>query len=273
MRICIPLGPDEHVFKLNMAYTSYIAQAGYEPFCVVPDNDALAMADFCDGLLLPGGKDIDPIFYGDSYWGSFWCDPAKDDFERRFFQAFLAAGKPIFGICRGFQLISREYIRAFGDNTVTPKAEDKINQRLVFEQDINGHDCAGHFKISRQRPHHYVLSRTDLLYGEGGEEGKRFIQLAVNSMHHQYLHVNIEPDKLWDTNKVTPHMRVGSWTRRGLTEDDFGVVCEAASFAGWGGKIAGVQWHPEELRDYALLHHVFGKSKSFRGPESAASIA
>ncbi len=82
MRIAIPLGPDDTQFKLNIAYTDYIAGAGYEPMTAIPHNDAMQMADFCDGLLLPGGKDIDPIFYGESNWGSFWADSAKDDFER-----------------------------------------------------------------------------------------------------------------------------------------------------------------------------------------------
>jgi gamma-glutamyl-gamma-aminobutyrate hydrolase PuuD len=265
MRIAIPLGPEEKKYQLNTAYIDYIGQAGYDPMPCVPDQDALMMADLCDGLLLPGGKDIDPIFYGDSNWGSFWADSFKDDFERRFFHAFKDAGKPVFGICRGFQLIAREYIRQHGDEFVTPSSDELISDRCIFQQDIRGHDCAGSYNLFRHRPHHYVIGREDLLYG--GE--KQAYKMAVNSMHHQYLHVDLEPDKLLKSNKVTPHMRATAWTTRGLNAEESGVVCEAAYFKKWGkAPIAGVQWHPEELKDYALLHFIFGKSKSFRGPET-----
>jgi len=268
MKIAIPLSPDDTQFKLNLAYCDYVAGAGYEPFAINPHNDAMGVAEMCDGLLLPGGKDIDPIFYGESNWGSFWADSDKDDFERRLFWAFLALEKPVFGICRGFQLISLEYIKAETGAAVTPSSEETVDERLIFQQDINNHDCAGRFNLFRTRPHHYVLAREDSLYGS---ENKLPIQLAVNSMHHQYLHLNVEPDVLNKSNKVTPHMRATAWTVRGLTSEEKGVVCEAFIIKkSWrGGKVAGVQWHPEELKDYALLNNHFGKSKSFRGPELA----
>lgn len=269
MKIAIPLGPDETQFKLNIAYTDYIGGAGYEPITVVPQNDALFIADFCDGLLLPGGKDIDPIFYGESNWGSFWADSAKDDFERQLFWAFTQAGKPIFGICRGFQLIALEYIKSVATESVTPTSDETVEDRLIFQQDISGHDCAGRFNLFRTRPHHYVMSRKDFLYGT---DETKAAKLAVNSMHHQYLHLNMESSSLFKSNKVTPHMRATAWTERGLDKDEAGVVCESFIIKkSWrGNKITGVQWHPEELRDYRLLHQLFGKSKRVRGPELAA---
>jgi gamma-glutamyl-gamma-aminobutyrate hydrolase PuuD len=272
MRIAIPLGPEDTQFKLNLAYVDYIAQAGYEPFCVNPHNDAIIAAQFCDGLVLPGGKDIDPIFYGESNWGSFWADSFKDDFERKFLWAFMNAGKPIFGICRGFQLIVREYIKACAGLVVTPASEETVIDRLIFQQDVGGHDCAGRFNLFRTRPHHYVTAREDMLFGM---EEKVPSFLPVNSMHHQYLHLNVNEDVLEKSNKVTPHMRATAWTRRGLDNKEDGVVCEAVSIdKSWAGaKVSGVQWHPEELKDYSLLHHHFGKSKKFTGPELAEKAA
>lgn len=272
MRIAIPLGPEDTQFKLNKAYIEYIDQAGYEPIVAVPQNVALDMAKSCDGLLLPGGKDIDPIYYNESNWGSFFADSDKDDFERQLFWAFINYDKPIFGICRGFQLIAREYIKHMGHEVVTPTAEDAINDRLIFGQDIGGHDGPGLYSLFRNRPHHYVLGREDLLYGS---DKKQVQQMPVNSMHHQYLHVNVELDVLARSNKVTPHMRATAWTIRGLDKDsETGVVCEGFVIKNWvGSAIAGVQWHPEELKDYALLHNFFGKSKNFRGPELVARAA
>ena len=67
-------------------------------------------------------------------------------------------------------------------------------------------------------------------------------------------------------------MRATAWTERGLGKDEAGVVCEAFIIKkSWkGNKIAGVQWHPEELKDYQLLHQLIGKTKRVRGTELAA---
>jgi gamma-glutamyl-gamma-aminobutyrate hydrolase PuuD len=270
MKIVIPMSPSDTTFKINQAYVEYVQQAGYDPIAVFPQNDALEFAEMCDGLLLPGGIDIDPIYYGESNWGSFWCNPDKDDFERRFLWAFINESKPIFGICRGFQLIAREYIKHMGDQPVTPAAEERIDDRLIFGQDISGHDAPSRFNVWRNRPHHYVLAREDMLYGS---EDKNVYQKPVNSMHHQYLHVNMESEQLIKSNKVTPHMRATAWTTRGIDRDEIGVVCEGFVLKGWtNSKISAVQWHPEELKDYALLHYLFGKSKKFRGPEAASAV-
>jgi len=269
MKIAIPLSPADTTFKLNKAYIEYIAQAGYNPIPVVPQNEALDVAEFCDGFILPGGIDIDPIYYGESNWGSFWADSDKDNFERELMWAFINFGKPIFGICRGMQLIAREYIKHMGAEPVTPAADERIDERLVFAQDISSHDVPTRFNLFRNRPHHYVMARNDLLYGA---EEKVPELVPVNSMHHQYLHLNVDQDELVKTNKVTPHMRATAWTRRGLDKDEAGVVCESFVLKGWTeSRIAGVQWHPEELKDYQLLHNFFGKSKNFRGPETLAA--
>ena len=60
----------------------------------------------CAGLLLPGGGDIDPALYGQENRGSVGIDAARDRRERELFEFFLARKRPIFGVCRGCQLIN-----------------------------------------------------------------------------------------------------------------------------------------------------------------------
>ena len=111
MNLAIPvnIGRDEK-YDINAAYPDYISDAGYNPMLVNPGNNVKLIAELLDGLVLPGGIDIDPIPYGENNWGSYYCNPKKDKFERELMWAFMTAGKPIFGICRGFQLIAREYM-------------------------------------------------------------------------------------------------------------------------------------------------------------------
>lgn len=73
-----------------------IAHAGY-----LPPYDAA-----CDGLLLAGGCDVEPSRYGQEKNGARACDPERDECEKELIRLFAEAGKPIFGICRGIQILN-----------------------------------------------------------------------------------------------------------------------------------------------------------------------
>ena len=60
----------------------------------------------CQGLLLPGGGDIDPARYGQPSDGSEAPDLQRDAAELELVSRFLAWGRPILGICRGIQLLN-----------------------------------------------------------------------------------------------------------------------------------------------------------------------
>jgi putative glutamine amidotransferase len=63
--------------------------------------------DALDGLVLQGGADIAPETYGEKPLNPEWSgDPVRDAYEIRLFREFVRQGKPVFGICRGCQLIN-----------------------------------------------------------------------------------------------------------------------------------------------------------------------
>ncbi len=68
-------------------------------FCPEPD---LA----CDGLILCGGGDIHPKYYGEEINGSREIDISRDEAEFKLMEAFVSTGKPILGICRGHQVLN-----------------------------------------------------------------------------------------------------------------------------------------------------------------------
>lgn len=88
--------------KARLRYCQAIAHAGGIPVA----GHAPAPDLTCAGLLLCGGEDIDPAFYGQRNCGSQPPDIPRDEAELKLFRAFFEAGKPIFGICRGIQLIN-----------------------------------------------------------------------------------------------------------------------------------------------------------------------
>lgn len=59
-----------------------------------------------DGLLLTGGGDIDPSFYGQTPCGSGQSDPLRDSAELALTRACLDAQIPVLGICRGEQVLN-----------------------------------------------------------------------------------------------------------------------------------------------------------------------
>ena len=60
-----------------------------------------------DGLLLQGGADMSPKSYGETPINPMWAgDEVRDAYEIELFHEFVTQGKPVFGICRGHQLIN-----------------------------------------------------------------------------------------------------------------------------------------------------------------------
>ncbi len=68
-------------------------------FCPDPDLD-------CDGLILGGGGDIHPKYFGEEINGSKEIDIARDEAEFKLVEAYIKAGEPILGICRGLQVLN-----------------------------------------------------------------------------------------------------------------------------------------------------------------------
>ena len=59
-----------------------------------------------DALVLPGGGDLHPRLYGQRLCGAEDIDEARDARELALAEAFLRRGLPVFGICRGLQLLN-----------------------------------------------------------------------------------------------------------------------------------------------------------------------
>ncbi len=95
---------------LNVNYVHSVIRSGATPVlipCVTDPEAACAALKACDALVLTGGGDIDSLLYGqEPHPQCAQQDPVRDACEIALFHAARQRGIPIFGICRGIQLVN-----------------------------------------------------------------------------------------------------------------------------------------------------------------------
>jgi putative glutamine amidotransferase len=165
------------------------------------------IVDLLDGLVLQGGIDICPETYGGTLANPVWAgDAIRDRYELALLRAFIAAGKPVLGVCRGAQLINV----CFGGTLVQDIPSMRVGAQV--HQDTQRYDRLMHevrFEAGSSLARMY-----------GGE-----IAHQVTSIHHQCV------DRLGE----------GLVVEAQSPKD--GIV-EAIRHQG-PGFVLGVQWHPE----------------------------
>ena len=106
----IPQVDEEGRWWLNPDYMESVSRAGGVP-AMLPltdrEEELEEIARRFDGFLFTGGEDLDPALYGqkkDEFCGSIV--PQRDAREMKLFRLAFEQEKPIFGICRGIQLMN-----------------------------------------------------------------------------------------------------------------------------------------------------------------------
>ncbi len=92
--------------EMRRAYAAAVAAAGGIPVLVPLVGEPAAVLDHLDGLLLSGGSDLDPAHYGEDHHPRLGeLDGARDDHELILARAAIARDLPVFGVCRGHQVL------------------------------------------------------------------------------------------------------------------------------------------------------------------------
>lgn len=170
-KICIPV--------LNKdAYNNYKNALEKLDAEVVFADEVCNPCDY-DGLLLPGGGDVNPNRYNQDIDGSVGIDDKLDELQFDVLDLFVKANKPILGICRGHQLINVYF-------------KGNLIQDIKEKQDHRDPE----FKIDKQ---HKIITTNDSFLSD--LYGDNFIS---NSSHHQavglvgegFIVVGVSEDKV-----------------------------------------------------------------------------
>lgn len=106
IRIGIPVRFIDGRYVVNANYIEALVKAHAEPVIIVPQHDLESLILTLNGVLIPGGFDIDPKFYHEA---DLYCGPLHletDKLDLALIKAALKSKLEIFGICRGQQVIN-----------------------------------------------------------------------------------------------------------------------------------------------------------------------
>lgn len=196
---------------VNAAYLRSVLAAGGVPVILSPllgPSFASRALDGIEGLLLTGGEDIHPAWYGAEPSPHLYLPSRERDlFELALFAAARQRELPILGICRGIQLVNvglgGSLFQDLPSERPGPVAHDPGSARDA-------------------RTHSVRLQEGSRAAGALGAT-----ELTVNSFHHQAV------------DRLASGLVATGWSEDGLIE-----AAESAGDAPW---LLAVQWHPEEM--------------------------
>ncbi len=101
---------DKETSTLNLTYSRGVEKAGGLPVVLPLTTDKETLSETLlrlDGLLLTGGPDLDPSFFGEEPWPKLGgISPDRDAMEIYLAKQALSRDLPLFGICRGIQTLN-----------------------------------------------------------------------------------------------------------------------------------------------------------------------
>ena len=191
-------------------YFLALEQAGAVPVMLpLTDDEALlaCAVDRLDGVLMAGGPDVDPAYYGEREIPSVndIC-PERDTSELTLLKLLWDADKPVFGICRGLQMMNVQRGGTLFQDLPTERPSD-VSHRMKAPYD--------------RVEHTVTVVKDSPLFSLCGAE-----TIGVNSSHHQAIRT------------LSPDLNAMANSPDGLIE---AIYAPAKRFY-WA-----VQWHPERL--------------------------
>ncbi len=177
--------------------------------------------DALDGLVLQGGADIAPETYGEAPLNPEWAgDRIRDSYEIRLFEEFVRQGKPVFGICRGCQLINVAFggtlyqdipaqLPATSDHRANTKLRqyDVLTHSIALEADSWLAERLSTAEVMGNTMHHQAVKDAATGLRVVGRSPDGVVEAMEGSGEQFVVAVQCHPEHLWP-NAETRWLRV-----------------------------------------------------------------
>lgn len=188
-RIALLTRLNEERFTVNQDYVNALLNAGADISILLPQSKESLYIELsrCDGLLIPGGDDVNPKRYNQVNLHSHPIDTSIEQLDLDSIDIMQQMNKPIFGICRGLQILNV----AFGGTLIQDinlQKKDSLDHSFsyIYKKPLNAH------KI--------IISKDSILSNYFEET------IEVNSYHHQAI------------DKLAPNFKISAKSEDGLIE-------------------------------------------------------
>lgn len=206
--------PTAYAFDyLKRNYYEAIEKSGGIPIALLNStrtDNVEYILELVDGLLISGGNDVDPLFYGEKREAeNLEITPERDHFEIALVKAAMKRVIPILGICRGMQLLNV----VFGGS---------LYQDFTFDSKSLNHTLEGSNVYKKQHP--VIIEEESRLFQIIHKK-----KIMVNTSHHQTV-------KRLGSGLIAVAWSEADKVIEAIETDD-------------GHYLLGIQWHPEFMRD------------------------
>jgi len=188
-RIALLTRTNDGRYTVNQDYVNALLNAGADITLLLPQTKESLFIELyrCDGLLIPGGDDVDPKQYNQENLHSHPIDLSIEQLDLDSIDIMQQMNKPIFGICRGLQILNV----AFGGT-------------LIQDINLQKKDALDHsFSFIYKKPlnaHKIIVLKDSILSNYLDET------IEVNSYHHQAI------------DKLAPNFKISAKSEDGLIE-------------------------------------------------------
>ncbi len=148
------------VYYTCVDYQDVLDKLGVKTLTFNNGNMADFAAEHCDFLLLTGGADVNPEYYGaEKIKETYFVNNRNDELDFQMIKAFIKADKPILGICRGLQIINVY----FGGSLYQHRPEHSLNEEdrhdINITKDSFLFDCYKKDRIGVNSLHHQGIDK------------------------------------------------------------------------------------------------------------------
>lgn len=147
-------------------YSRVVGELGGEPILLGTHLDPKVAARLCDGIIISGGNDIEPEFYGQKSRNNHPKSAReRTEWERQLIDACDDYERPILGICYGMQLLNVHYGGSlyqdikdeFHTELYHGSIETPVTLPITFDSDFLGYQQNEQLPVTHI--HHQAVSK------------------------------------------------------------------------------------------------------------------